>query len=150
MIHNELSNTLGKDRTRQKGFKLCGGVIDPTRSLEDPTDEEGDIGIGDSVGFSVSLGGGISLGENKSRESKRLVEKVFSVCLKLGNSPGKVKEKAFFNSKVGVVGREQEEDITLLTKPQAVKYLKFILDNCISSHTIPGNCLSSTEETFLG
>ncbi|GJW03550.1 hypothetical protein Tco_1562406 [Tanacetum coccineum] len=36
---------------------------------EDPTDEYGDIGMGDSIGVSVSLGGGISSGEKKSRES---------------------------------------------------------------------------------
>ncbi|GKD46553.1 hypothetical protein Tco_1271198, partial [Tanacetum coccineum] len=38
-------------------------------SDEDPTDEDGDIRIGDSTGVSVSLGGGISLGGKKSRES---------------------------------------------------------------------------------
>ncbi|GJY63371.1 hypothetical protein Tco_0464831, partial [Tanacetum coccineum] len=38
-------------------------------SDEDPTNEDGDIGMGDSIGVSVSLGGGISLGGKKSRES---------------------------------------------------------------------------------
>ncbi|GKG11920.1 hypothetical protein Tco_0346157, partial [Tanacetum coccineum] len=36
---------------------------------EDPTDEDGDIGMGDSTGVSVSLGCGISSGGKKSRES---------------------------------------------------------------------------------
>ncbi|GJY58218.1 hypothetical protein Tco_0458110 [Tanacetum coccineum] len=36
---------------------------------EDPTDEDGDIGMGDSTGFSVSLGGEISSGGKKYRES---------------------------------------------------------------------------------
>ncbi|GJT41348.1 hypothetical protein Tco_0941213 [Tanacetum coccineum] len=36
---------------------------------EDPTDEDGDIGMGDSIGVSVSLGGGISSGGKKSWES---------------------------------------------------------------------------------
>ncbi|GKC61684.1 hypothetical protein Tco_1089282, partial [Tanacetum coccineum] len=36
---------------------------------EDPTDEDGDIGMGDSTGVLVSLGGGISSGGKKSRES---------------------------------------------------------------------------------
>ncbi|GKF86663.1 hypothetical protein Tco_0254490, partial [Tanacetum coccineum] len=36
---------------------------------EDPTNEDEDIGIGDSIEVLVSLGGGISLGGKKSRES---------------------------------------------------------------------------------
>ncbi|GJY06203.1 retrovirus-related pol polyprotein from transposon TNT 1-94 [Tanacetum coccineum] len=36
---------------------------------KDPTDEDGDIGMGDSTGVSVSLGGGIFLGGKKSQES---------------------------------------------------------------------------------
>ncbi|GJY41886.1 hypothetical protein Tco_0429156 [Tanacetum coccineum] len=36
---------------------------------KDPTDEDGDIGMGDSTGVSVSLGGGISSSGKKSRES---------------------------------------------------------------------------------
>ncbi|GJT65423.1 hypothetical protein Tco_1016903 [Tanacetum coccineum] len=36
---------------------------------EDPTNENGDIGMGDSIRVSVSLGGGISLGGKKYRES---------------------------------------------------------------------------------
>ncbi|GJZ88352.1 hypothetical protein Tco_0660134 [Tanacetum coccineum] len=36
---------------------------------EDPTDEDGDIGMGDSTGVLVSLGGGISSGGKKSQES---------------------------------------------------------------------------------
>ncbi|GJX31559.1 putative reverse transcriptase domain-containing protein [Tanacetum coccineum] len=36
---------------------------------EDPTDKDGDIGMGDSTRVSMSLGGGISLGGNKYQES---------------------------------------------------------------------------------
>ncbi|GKG30186.1 hypothetical protein Tco_0420084, partial [Tanacetum coccineum] len=36
---------------------------------EDPADEDGDIGMGDSTGVSVSLGGGISSGGKKYHES---------------------------------------------------------------------------------
>ncbi|GJU67456.1 hypothetical protein Tco_1253715 [Tanacetum coccineum] len=36
---------------------------------EDPTDEDGDIGMGDSTGVSMYLGGEINLRGNKSRES---------------------------------------------------------------------------------
>ncbi|GJY98611.1 hypothetical protein Tco_0516041 [Tanacetum coccineum] len=36
---------------------------------EDPTDEDGDIRMGDSIGVSVSLGGGISSLGKKSQES---------------------------------------------------------------------------------
>ncbi|GJS12105.1 hypothetical protein Tco_0368901 [Tanacetum coccineum] len=45
-----------------------GGVVDLTGD-EDPTDEDGDIRMGDSTGVSMSLGGEISSGGNKSRES---------------------------------------------------------------------------------
>ncbi|GJX60241.1 hypothetical protein Tco_0291631 [Tanacetum coccineum] len=38
-------------------------------SGRDPTDEDGDIGMGDSTGVLVSLGGGISSGGKKSQES---------------------------------------------------------------------------------
>ncbi|GKB43164.1 hypothetical protein Tco_0888106, partial [Tanacetum coccineum] len=47
---------------------LPSGRVDLTGD-EDPTDEDGDIGMGDSTGVSVSLGGGISLRGKKSRES---------------------------------------------------------------------------------
>ncbi|GJW23954.1 hypothetical protein Tco_0037765 [Tanacetum coccineum] len=36
---------------------------------EDPTDEDGDIGMGDSTGVLMSLGGEIASGGNKSQES---------------------------------------------------------------------------------
>nr|GEY42624.1 hypothetical protein [Tanacetum cinerariifolium] len=45
-----------------------GGVVDLTGD-EGPTDEDGDIGMGDSTGVLVSLSGEISLGEKKSQES---------------------------------------------------------------------------------
>ncbi|GJR72709.1 hypothetical protein Tco_0085074 [Tanacetum coccineum] len=45
-----------------------GGVVDLTGD-EDATDEDADIGMGDSTGVSVSLGGGISSRGKKSRES---------------------------------------------------------------------------------
>ncbi|GJU28267.1 hypothetical protein Tco_1166888 [Tanacetum coccineum] len=47
---------------------LPSGRVDLTGD-EDPTDEDGDIGMGDSTGVLVSLGGGISSGGKKSRES---------------------------------------------------------------------------------
>ncbi|GKD36473.1 hypothetical protein Tco_1251982, partial [Tanacetum coccineum] len=94
---------------------LPSGRVDLTGD-EDPTDEDGDIRMGDSTGVSVSLGGEISLGGKKSQESnisgsyntgyggtkvKELVKllelnqmnylkiqkKYFP--MKLGNSPGK-------------------------------------------------------------
>nr|GEX35734.1 hypothetical protein [Tanacetum cinerariifolium] len=48
----------------------CGGgdVVDLTGD-EDPTDEDGDTGMGDLIGVSVSLGGEIFSKEKKSRES---------------------------------------------------------------------------------
>nr|GEZ44468.1 hypothetical protein [Tanacetum cinerariifolium] len=56
MIHNELSNSAKIDLSKgQSG----GGVFDLTGD-EDPTDEDGDIRMGDSTGVLVSLGGGIS------------------------------------------------------------------------------------------
>nr|GEX33823.1 zinc finger, CCHC-type [Tanacetum cinerariifolium] len=45
-----------------------GGVIDLIGD-EDPTDEDGDTGMDDSTGVSTSLGGEISSGEKKFRES---------------------------------------------------------------------------------
>ncbi|GJW05442.1 hypothetical protein Tco_1564298 [Tanacetum coccineum] len=44
---------------------LPSGRVDLTGD-EDPTDEDGDIGMGDSTGVLVSLGGGISSGGKKS------------------------------------------------------------------------------------
>ncbi|GKE62359.1 hypothetical protein Tco_1512726 [Tanacetum coccineum] len=46
---------------------LPSGRVDLTGD-EDPTDEDGDIGMGDSTGVLVSLGGGISSGGKKSQE----------------------------------------------------------------------------------
>ncbi|GKA98694.1 hypothetical protein Tco_0826631 [Tanacetum coccineum] len=65
MIHNELSNSAKIDSSKGKSG---GGVVDLTGD-EDPTDEDGDIGMGDSTGVLVSLGGGISSGGKKSQES---------------------------------------------------------------------------------
>nr|GEY87315.1 hypothetical protein [Tanacetum cinerariifolium] len=45
-----------------------GGVFDLTGD-EDPTDEDGDIGMGDLIGVSVSLGGESFSDEKKSQES---------------------------------------------------------------------------------
>ncbi|GJT95427.1 hypothetical protein Tco_1090945 [Tanacetum coccineum] len=47
---------------------LPSGRVDLTGD-EDPTDEDGDIRMGDSTGVSMSLGGEISSGGNKSQES---------------------------------------------------------------------------------
>ncbi|GKA28819.1 hypothetical protein Tco_0715064 [Tanacetum coccineum] len=70
MIHNELFNSAKIDSSKgQSG----GGVVDLTGD-EDPTDEDGDSGMGDSTGVSVSLGGEISSGGKKSRK-KPLSEK---------------------------------------------------------------------------
>ncbi|GJT50452.1 hypothetical protein Tco_0976609 [Tanacetum coccineum] len=46
---------------------LPSGRVDLTGD-EDPTDEYGDIRVGDSTGVLVSFGGGISLGGKKSQE----------------------------------------------------------------------------------
>ncbi|GKF40972.1 hypothetical protein Tco_0124314 [Tanacetum coccineum] len=45
-----------------------GGIVDLTGD-EDPTDEDRDIGIGDSTGVSASLGGEIFSGGKKCHES---------------------------------------------------------------------------------
>ncbi|GJU86796.1 hypothetical protein Tco_1294342 [Tanacetum coccineum] len=47
---------------------LPGGHVNLTGD-EDPTDEDADIGMGDSTGVSMYLGGEISLRGNKSQES---------------------------------------------------------------------------------
>ncbi|GJS39074.1 hypothetical protein Tco_0564117 [Tanacetum coccineum] len=47
---------------------LPSGRVDLTGD-EDPTDEDRDIGMGDSIRVLVSLGGGISSGGKKSQES---------------------------------------------------------------------------------
>ncbi|GKD35558.1 hypothetical protein Tco_1251067 [Tanacetum coccineum] len=46
----------------------CENLVDLTGD-QDLIDEHGDIGMGDSTGVSMSLGGEISLGGKKSRES---------------------------------------------------------------------------------
>ncbi|GJT37007.1 hypothetical protein Tco_0936872 [Tanacetum coccineum] len=65
MIHNELSNYANIDLSKGESG---GDIVDLTGD-EDPTDEDGDIGMGDSTGVLMSLGGEISSGGNKSRES---------------------------------------------------------------------------------
>ncbi|GJX51572.1 hypothetical protein Tco_0278417 [Tanacetum coccineum] len=77
---------------------------------EDPTEEDGDIGMGDSTGVSASLGGKIFLGGKKCRESNigdsdntgdggKIIGRVIGACGRivmrgvsrgrLGNSPVK-------------------------------------------------------------
>ncbi|GJX57417.1 hypothetical protein Tco_0287314 [Tanacetum coccineum] len=56
------------DPIRGLVFKSSGGIVDLTGD-EDPTNEDGDIGIGDSTVVSMSLGGEISPGGKKSQES---------------------------------------------------------------------------------
>ncbi|GJS57412.1 hypothetical protein Tco_0652196, partial [Tanacetum coccineum] len=51
-----------------EGYPSGGDVVDLTGD-EDLTDEDGDIGMGDSTGVSVSLGGEIFSGGKKSWES---------------------------------------------------------------------------------
>ncbi|GJT86637.1 hypothetical protein Tco_1068354 [Tanacetum coccineum] len=65
MICNELSNSANIDLSNGLSG---GGIVDLTGD-EDPTDEDGDIKMGDSTGVSMSLGGEISLEEKKSQES---------------------------------------------------------------------------------
>ncbi|GJU19101.1 reverse transcriptase domain-containing protein [Tanacetum coccineum] len=65
MIHNELSNSAKIDLS--KGYS-SSRVVDLTGD-EDPTDEDGDNRMSDSTGVSMSLGGEIYSGGNKSRES---------------------------------------------------------------------------------
>ncbi|GJW85079.1 hypothetical protein Tco_0158224 [Tanacetum coccineum] len=48
--------------------KSSGGIVDLTGD-EDPTNEDGDIGMGDSTGVLASLGGEIFLGGKKCQES---------------------------------------------------------------------------------
>nr|GEV65583.1 hypothetical protein [Tanacetum cinerariifolium] len=52
---------------KDKRYEAGGGVVDITGD-EDPTDEDGDIGMGDSTGVSMSLGE-ISSGGKKYHES---------------------------------------------------------------------------------
>ncbi|GJS02449.1 hypothetical protein Tco_0318957 [Tanacetum coccineum] len=58
MIHNELSNFAKVDSSKRES---SGGVVDLTGD-EDPTDEDGNIGIGDPTGVSMYLGGEIFSG----------------------------------------------------------------------------------------
>ncbi|GKE94179.1 hypothetical protein Tco_1579034, partial [Tanacetum coccineum] len=44
------------------------GSLPSGRGDEDPTDKDGDTGMGDSTGVLVSLGGEISSGRKKSQE----------------------------------------------------------------------------------
>nr|GFA29310.1 hypothetical protein [Tanacetum cinerariifolium] len=55
----QASDLLDSSRTGS----LLSGRVDLTGD-EDPTDEDGDIRMGDSMGVSVSLGGGISWESN--------------------------------------------------------------------------------------
>ncbi|GJZ37552.1 hypothetical protein Tco_0583743 [Tanacetum coccineum] len=54
---------------KQRGSSVTGSLPSGRACDEDPTDEDGDIGMGDSTGVLVSLGGEISSGGKKSRES---------------------------------------------------------------------------------
>nr|GEY20717.1 hypothetical protein [Tanacetum cinerariifolium] len=64
MIHNELSTSTKIDSSKRQS-----GVVDLTGD-EDPSDEDGGIGMGDSTGVSVSLG-------EKTSMSKRYLVKLF-------------------------------------------------------------------------
>ncbi|GJU40409.1 hypothetical protein Tco_1193366 [Tanacetum coccineum] len=66
MIHNDLSNFAKIDLS--KGLP-GGGIVDLTGD-KDSTDEDGDIGMGDSTSVSASLGGEIFLGGKKCWEIK--------------------------------------------------------------------------------
>ncbi|GJQ92723.1 hypothetical protein Tco_0003862 [Tanacetum coccineum] len=61
----EVLEVLGFSRTGS----LTSGCVDLIGD-EDPTDEDGDIGMGDSTGVSAPLGGEIFSGEKKYREIK--------------------------------------------------------------------------------
>nr|GEU85041.1 hypothetical protein [Tanacetum cinerariifolium] len=66
---NEINSsfcTIEVERLAAHKLLSGGGVVDLTRD-KDPTDEDGDIGIGDSIGVSMSLGEIFSKGK-KSRE----------------------------------------------------------------------------------
>nr|GEV60540.1 hypothetical protein [Tanacetum cinerariifolium] len=102
MIYNELSNSAKIDLSKgQSG----GGVVDLTGD-EDPTDEDGDIGMGDSIGVSVYLGGGISwesnIGDSDNTGDGGTI---------VGDGIGKLEEKASLILEVWWLG----EDITMLT-----------------------------------
>ncbi|GJV59929.1 hypothetical protein Tco_1466029 [Tanacetum coccineum] len=49
--------------------RLSGGGVVDLNGDEDPTDEDGDIGMGDSIGVSASLGGEIFSRGKKCQES---------------------------------------------------------------------------------
>ncbi|GJR74225.1 hypothetical protein Tco_0086590 [Tanacetum coccineum] len=69
MNHNELSNSAKIDLSKgQSG----GGIVDLTGD-EDPTYEDGDIGMGDSTGVSASLGGEIFSGGKKFRNQTLVI-----------------------------------------------------------------------------
>ena len=65
MIHNELSNSAKIDSLKGQSN---GDAVDLIGD-EDPSDEDGNIRIGDSTEVSVSLGDEIISGEKKSQES---------------------------------------------------------------------------------
>ncbi|GJY69154.1 hypothetical protein Tco_0472136 [Tanacetum coccineum] len=54
-------------------IKLSFVIIVDLTGDEDTTDEDGDIGMGDSTGVSVSLGGGISSGGKNFRNQTLVV-----------------------------------------------------------------------------
>ncbi|GJW75978.1 hypothetical protein Tco_0137660 [Tanacetum coccineum] len=60
--------TLALHQVKADRIDIGGDVVDLTGD-EDLTDEDGDIGMGDSTGVSASLGGEIFSGGKKSWES---------------------------------------------------------------------------------
>ncbi|GKA88091.1 hypothetical protein Tco_0809855 [Tanacetum coccineum] len=66
---NRMSDLIGGLEFLDSSKRLSGGDVVELTGDEDPTDEDGDTGMGDSIGVLVSLGGEISSGGKKSQES---------------------------------------------------------------------------------
>ncbi|GKC33813.1 hypothetical protein Tco_1046197 [Tanacetum coccineum] len=68
LVQKILDDEPGHNHEGYPEMNSGGDVVDLTGD-EDPTDKDGDTGMGDSTRVSLSLGGEISSRGNKSRES---------------------------------------------------------------------------------
>ncbi|GJS60453.1 hypothetical protein Tco_0655237 [Tanacetum coccineum] len=69
MNHHTIISTYTIGIMKQRGSSGTGSLPIDLTGDEDPTDEDGGIGMGDSTGVSVSLGGEISSGGKKYQKS---------------------------------------------------------------------------------
>ncbi|GKD40154.1 hypothetical protein Tco_1260361 [Tanacetum coccineum] len=109
----EALNRLPEMKSDSLGFSGTGslpsGCVDLT-SDEEPTDEDGDIGMGDSIGVSTSLGGEIFSGGKKCRESNigdgdntgdrgKIVGGAIEACGEIGERASEAKRSLVNSSK---------------------------------------------------